>query len=160
MLLFFSQNKDYNGQYREQQQNYGKCCRQCTGSGEQQRLDYGGDPKADGTGGYEENGKEINIKGEFKANGVENDIKHVRGTISMARESGNNDSASSQFFIVHQTSDNNSLSLDNNYAAFGMVNSGMQIIDKICYDIEEGANGAVEKEDQPVITKITIHGEH
>ena len=120
----------------------------------------GGDPKADGTGGYTENGKEINIKGEFKENGVENDIKHVRGTISMAREGGNKDSASSQFFIVHQTSNNNSLSLDGNYASFGMVTSGMQIIDKICYDIEEGVNGAVDKADQPVIKSITIHESH
>lgn len=120
----------------------------------------GGDPKADGTGGYTENGKEINIKGEFKENGVENDIKHVRGTISMAREGDNKDSASSQFFIVHQTSNNNSLSLDGEYASFGMVTSGMQIIDKICYDVEEGANGAVNKADQPVIKSITIHESH
>ncbi len=120
----------------------------------------GGDPKGNGTGGYEENGKEVNIKGEFKENGVENDIKHIRGTISMAREGGNKDSASSQFFIVHQTTNGNSLSLDGKYAAFGMVTSGMQIVDKICYDVEEGSNGAVSSANQPKITKITIHGDH
>jgi peptidyl-prolyl cis-trans isomerase B (cyclophilin B) len=78
----------------------------------------------------------------------------------MAREGGNKDSASSQFFIVHQTSSNNSLSLDGNYAAFGMVTGGMQIVDKICYDVEEGANGAVDKANQPIIKSISIHAEH
>lgn len=120
----------------------------------------GGCPKGNGTGGYEENGKEINIKGEFSENKIENDIKHVRGTISMAREGGNMDSASSQFFIVHQTSNNNTASLDGKYAAFGMVTSGMNIIDKICYDVEEGANGSVDKDDQPVIKSISIHASH
>lgn len=120
----------------------------------------GGDPKGNGTGGYEVDGKEQNIKGEFSANGVNNDIKHIRGTISMAREGGNNNSASSQFFIVHQTSENNSKSLDGNYAAFGMVTSGMEIVDKICEDVKEGANGAVEKDKQPVIKSITIHASH
>lgn len=120
----------------------------------------GGDPKGNGTGGYEVDGKEQNIKGEFSTNGVNNDIKHVRGTISMAREGGNKDSASSQFFIVHQTSTNNTLSLDGNYAAFGMVTSGMQIVDKICYDVEEGSNGSVDKANQPIIKSISIHAEH
>ena len=78
----------------------------------------------------------------------------------MAREGANMNSASSQFFIVHQTSANNTASLDNKYAAFGMVTSGMQIIDKICYDVEEGSNGAVDKADQPVIKSISIHGHH
>ncbi len=123
-------------------------------------MAQGGCPKGNGTGGYEVDGKEQNIKGEFKENGVENDIKHIRGTISMAREGGNKDSASSQFFIVHQTSTNNTKSLDEKYAAFGMVTSGMQIIDKICYDVEEGSNGAVNKADQPVIKSITIHSAH
>ncbi|MBO5440170.1 MAG: peptidylprolyl isomerase [Clostridia bacterium] len=117
----------------------------------------GGDPKGNGTGGYVVDGKEQNIKGEFKENGVENDIKHIRGTISMAREGADKDSASSQFFIVHKTSTNNTVSLDNKYAAFGMVTSGMQIVDKICYDVEEGSNGSVTKADQPVIKSITIH---
>ena len=65
----------------------------------------GGDPDADGTGGNkDENGKEVNIKGEFSANGVYyNDIKHLRGVISMARGGYSNDSASSQFFICNAT---------------------------------------------------------
>ena len=119
----------------------------------------GGDPKGNGTGGYEVDGKEQNIKGEFSANGVNNDIKHVRGTISMARGNEYN-SASSQFFIVHQTSSSNTASLDGKYAAFGMVTSGMDIVDKICSDIKEGSNGAVNKADQPVIKSITIHASH
>ena len=119
----------------------------------------GGCPKGNGTGGYEVDGKEQNIKGEFKENGVENDIKHVRGTISMARGNDKN-SASSQFFIVHKTSASNTSSLDNKYAAFGMVTSGMQIVDKICYDVEEGSNGSTPKADQPIIKSITSHGAH
>lgn len=82
----------------------------------------GGDPKGDGTGGSDET-----IKGEFTANGYKgNDIKHERGVISMARSSGN-DSASSQFFIVHKDSP----SLNGSYAAFGRVTSGMDVVDAI-----------------------------
>ncbi len=109
----------------------------------------GGCPLGTGTGGYtDEDGNEINIKGEFKANKVDNDIKHVEGTISMARgghpyEAYHNagymdipyearapyyNSASSQFFIVSATSENNSKSLDGNYAAFGRVTDGMEIV--------------------------------
>ena len=120
----------------------------------------GGDPNGNGTGGYMVDGKEQNIKGEFSENGVKNDIKHIRGTISMAREGGNMDSASSQFFIVHKTSDNNTKSLDGKYAAFGMVTDGMDIVDKICKDTKVGNNGATEKDDQPVIKSITIHASH
>lgn len=124
-------------------------------------MAQGGCPKGNGTGGYEVDGKEQNIKGEFKENGVENDIKHIRGTISMAREGDNMDSASSQFFIVHETSTKNTASLDNKYAAFGMVTSGMNVIDKICYDAEPtDDNGTIAKDDQPVITSITIHPSH
>ena len=65
------------------------------------------------------------IKGEFKNNGVNNTIKHTRGTISMARISGMNDSASSQFFIVQKDASH----LDGDYAAFGHVTSGMEVID-------------------------------
>lgn len=85
----------------------------------------GGDPKGDGTGG---SGKEI--KGEFSKNGVENNLLHTEGVISMARGEDYN-SASSQFFIVHQTSQNNSYSLDGNYAAFGKVVVGMDVVDAI-----------------------------
>lgn len=78
----------------------------------------GGDPKADGTGGNtDESGNKINITGEFYANGYSNYLSHVRGAISMAR-ANDYDSASSQFFIVHEDS---SASLDTLYAAFGYV---------------------------------------
>ena len=107
----------------------------------------GGDPSGDGTGGSDET-----IKGEFSDNGVENNISHVRGTISMARSS-ENDSASSQFFIVQS----DSTYLDGQYAGFGTVTSGMDIVDKICKDTPvTDSNGTVEKENQPVIEKITV----
>lgn len=107
----------------------------------------GGDPSGDGTGGSDET-----IKGEFSDNGVENNISHVRGTISMARSS-ENDSASSQFFIVQS----DSTYLDGQYAGFGKVTSGMDIVDKICKDTQvTDSNGTVEKENQPVIEKITV----
>ena len=67
------------------------------------------------------------VKGEFKANDVENNLSHARGIISMARIDGQNDSASSQFFIVHEDSP----FLDGNYAAFGEVISGMDVVDRI-----------------------------
>ena len=111
----------------------------------------GGCPKGDGTGdpGYE-------IKGEFSENGWNNPLKHERGTISMAR-GGEPDSAGCQFFIVHETSLNNTLSLDGKYAAFGKVTEGIEIVDKICTEVENsGPNGAVDKADQPIIEKITI----
>ena len=101
----------------------------------------------DGTGGADQT-----IKGEFSSNGVENEISHTRGTISMARAQ-DPDSASSQFFIVQEDSDY----LDGNYAAFGHVTSGMEIVDQICKDVPvEDDNGTVKAENQPVIEKITI----
>ena len=107
----------------------------------------GGDPNGDGTGGAEKN-----ILGEFSDNGVENNIPHVRGTISMARSS-DPDSASSQFFIMHETTP----SLDGQYAAFGNVTSGMEIVDAICENTPvEDSNGTVAPENQPKITKITL----
>ena len=81
----------------------------------------GGDPLGTGMGGAEEK-----IKGEFLANGVPNDIKHERGVISMARSRAN-DSASSQFFIMHQDAPH----LDGNYAAFGRVVEGIEAVDEI-----------------------------
>ena len=81
----------------------------------------GGDPNGNGTGGSREN-----IKGEFKANGVNNPIKHVRGVISMARAM-DPDSASSQFFIMHADAPH----LDGQYAAFGHVVEGMDVVDQI-----------------------------
>ena len=108
----------------------------------------GGDPDHNGYGGSDEE-----IKGEFSANGVKNDLSHTRGVISMARGSYSNDSASSQFFIVHQ----DSTFLDGNYAAFGKVTEGMEIVDKLANDTPvEDDDGTVLFENQPVITKITI----
>ena len=85
----------------------------------------GGDPQGNGFGG-----SGTTIKGEFSANGFENNLGHIRGVISMAR-SNNPDSASSQFFIVHKTSNSNSNSLDGNYASFGYVVHGQEVIDAI-----------------------------
>ena len=107
----------------------------------------GGDPLGNGTGGSDET-----IKGEFSSNGVENNISHKRGVISMARSS-EPDSASSQFFIMHQDADY----LDGQYAAFGKVTKGMSVVDKICEDVTPtDGNGTVEKADQPVIESIRM----
>lgn len=108
----------------------------------------GGDPNGDGTGGSSEK-----IKGEFKSNGIQNNISHIRGTISMARSSANN-SASSQFFIIQKDTP----SLDGQYAAFGTVTSGMDIVDKICKDCTDtNQNGVItDKSKQPVISTIRV----
>lgn len=108
----------------------------------------GGDPNGNGTGGSDKN-----IKGEFAANGFDkNEISHTRGTISMARAQDYN-SASSQFFIMHADAP----SLDGQYAAFGHVTSGIEIVDKICESTPvTDNNGTVEAANQPVITSITI----
>ena len=81
----------------------------------------GGDPLGNGMGGADEN-----IKGEFRANGVQNNLRHERGVISMAR-SWDPNSASSQFFIMHADAPH----LDGQYAAFGKVVSGMEAVDEI-----------------------------
>ncbi len=86
----------------------------------------GGDPDGNGYS----NGDRPTVKGEFHLNGYENPIKHERGVISMAR-SESYDSASTQFFIVHRTSERNSYSLDGAYAAFGKMLSGFETLDKI-----------------------------
>ncbi len=105
----------------------------------------GGDPNGNGTGGSEER-----IKGEFKANGYDNPIAHERGVLSMARSMAN-DSASSQFFIMHEKAPH----LDGQYAAFGRVLTGMDVVDAICQSVPvTDANGTVAKADQPVITSI------
>jgi peptidyl-prolyl cis-trans isomerase B (cyclophilin B) len=107
----------------------------------------GGDPDGNGTGGSKKT-----IKGEFSGNGVENNISHVRGVISMAR-SGDPDSASSQFFIVHQ----DSTFLDGQYAAFGHVTEGMEILEQIAKDARPiDNNGTIPPEQQPVIDSIVI----
>ncbi len=104
-------------------------------------------------GGAPKDGKSVDtIKGEFSANGIANSISHVRGTISMARAEPM-DSASSQFFIVHQ----DSLSLDGKYAGFGHVTSGMEVVDKICEDAKPvDNNGKILEEDQPIIETIEM----
>ena len=107
----------------------------------------GGDPLVNGTGGSENT-----IKGEFSQNGVENNLSHTRGAISMAR-STDMDSASSQFFIVQS----DSTYLDGQYACFGYVTDGMDIVDEICKNaVTTDSNGSVSAENQPVINSITI----
>ena len=107
----------------------------------------GGDPKGNGTGGADKT-----IKGEFSQNGVENKLSHVRGTLSMAR-SQDIDSASSQFFIVQS----DCTYLDGQYAAFGTVTEGMELVDKICKDTPvQDNNGTVSAADQPVIESIKV----
>ena len=102
----------------------------------------GGDPKGNGTGGSDKT-----IRGEFSKNGVENNISHKRGVISMARLQDNN-SASSQFFIMHEDGDY----LDGSYAAFGH-----DVVDKIAENTPvTDSNGTVLKETQPIIEKIVI----
>ena len=115
----------------------------------------GGDPDADGTGGHkDEEGNEINITGEFYYNGYDNYLSHVRGAISMAR-ANDYDSASSQFFIVHE---DNTESLDMLYAAFGYVIEGIDVVDAVCEAAEPtDDNGTIELENQPVITTVTIY---
>ena len=110
----------------------------------------GGDPEGDGTGGSDET-----IVGEFSDNGYDNTLTHTRGAISMAR-SNDYDSASSQFFIVHEDSDH----LDGQYAVFGYVTEGMDVVDAVCEAAEPtDGNGTISAEDQPVITSITIRTE-
>lgn len=98
----------------------------------------GGDPLGNGTGGSAER-----IKGEFMQNGIPNSLKHTRGVISMAR-SMLLDSASSQFFIMHQDAPH----LDGSYAAFGKVVKGIEIVDQI-------ASVLVDRNDKP-ITPVVI----
>ena len=105
----------------------------------------GGDPKGNGTGGSEKT-----IKGEFLKNGVNNTLTHTRGTISMARSPAY-DSASSQFFICNA----DSTFLDGNYAAFGYVTEGMEVVDAITeYARALGYTEPVPKADQPIIESI------
>jgi len=107
----------------------------------------GGDPLGNGTGGSENK-----IKGEFSSNGVDNQLSHTTGAISMAR-SRDMDSASSQFFIVHQ----DSTFLDGEYAVFGYVTEGIEIVDQVCTDAEPiDGNGTIPAEQQPVITSIKV----
>ena len=109
----------------------------------------GGDPKGNGTGGSSET-----IKGEFSANGVDNTLSHKRGVISMAR-SQSYDSASSQFFIMHADSP----FLDGQYAAFGKVTDGMDVIDAVAavecsYSATDGKN--TTPVNPPVIKTVRV----
>ncbi len=107
----------------------------------------GGDPLGNGFGGSSKT-----IVGEFASNGHENNIKHVAGVISMAR-SGNPNSASSQFFIMVGTASH----LDGNYAAFGHVTEGLDIVEQIAKDAHPiDNNGTIEAKDQPVIESIVV----
>lgn len=111
----------------------------------------GGDPLGSG---YGDSGK--TIRGEFKANGFDNPLSHTRGAISMARGNEYN-SASCQFFIVHQDS---VASLDGKYACFGYVTEGMEVVDEVCTTAQPtDLNGTIPREQQPVITKVTIRTE-
>jgi len=108
----------------------------------------GGDPEGNGMGG-----SGVEIVGEFPANGIDNPISHVRGVISMARNMISMDSASSQFFIMHEDSP----FLDGDYAAFGHVIEGIEVVDAIVAGaIVQDGNGTVFPDDQPVITRIVV----
>ena len=100
----------------------------------------GGDPKGDGTGG-----SGTSIKGEFKINGVQNDLSHTTGVISMARRSTPYDSATSQFFICNADA---SKSLDGSYAGFGYVVAGLDVVLTVS-EVEVKTNSSGEKS-QPV----------
>ncbi len=107
----------------------------------------GGDPSGTGMGGSKDT-----IVGEFASNGIENPLSHTRGAISMARAAAP-DSASSQFFIVHE----DSTFLDGDYAAFGYVTEGMDIVDTICETTTgQDANGIVPEENRPIIETIRV----
>ncbi len=110
----------------------------------------GGDPLGNGMGGSDQT-----IIGEFAQNGTKNLITHVRGAVSMARAQ-DPDSASSQFFIVQS----DSTFLDGQYAGFGYVTDGMEIVDQICADaVPSDNNGTIAPDEQPVIESVTIVSE-
>lgn len=107
----------------------------------------GGDPNGNGTGGSDEK-----IVGEFSDNGHPNSISHVRGTISMARSQAYN-SASSQFFIMQADTP----SLDGQYAAFGHVTEGMDVVDAMCEAARPADNnGTIAAADQPRIASAKM----
>ena len=105
-------------------------------------MAQGGDPKGDGTGGSTNT-----IKGEFSQNGVENTLSHTRGVVSMAR-SNDPDSASSQFFICY----GDESFLDGQYAAFGKVTEGMDVVDSfVKVERSMGSDGAVSSPNTDII---------
>ena len=101
-------------------------------------------------GGRNSSNPASTIKGEFAANGIDNNLSHERGVISMARNNYNMDSASDQFFIMHE----DNASLDGNYAAFGYVTEGMDVVDKLAEVEVVDDNGTVPEDKQPVIEYI------
>ncbi len=112
----------------------------------------GGDPLGNGQGGAANN-----IYGEFSLNGYDNPLSHTRGTIAMARGNDYN-SASSQFFIVHD--DSAAAKLDGRYAPFGHVTEGIEVVDKICEVAQPtDTNGTIPADQQPIINTITIRAE-
>lgn len=103
----------------------------------------GGDPKGNGTGG-----PGYSIKGEFNSNGFKNDLKHTPGVLSMARTMIP-DSAGSQFFIMHETSPH----LDGEYAGFGKVIEGMDVVNKIAETRTSWGDAPVEPQ---VMKEVTV----
>ena len=118
-------------------------------------MAQGGDPQGNGNGG-----SGTTIKGEFKSNGVNNNLSHVRGVVSMARGSDSMDSASSQFFICY---DDVSSTLDGKYASFGYVCAGMDVMDGLL-EVERTMNSLGERATpvEPVIIEsmqfVTVKG--
>ncbi len=111
-------------------------------------MAQGGDPLGTGRGG-----SGSNITGEFNINGIMNYISHNRGTVSMARSADSYNSGSSQFFICVA----DCTSLDGQYAAFGRVTSGMDVVDAMVEATPvQDDNGTVLSEDQPVITEVRV----
>lgn len=103
-------------------------------------------------GGADTSGQVANIKGEFASNGFENELKHTKGVISMARAK-DPDSATSQFFIMVGNGD----WLDGEYAAFGQVIEGYEIVEKIAKDAKPiDNNGSIAQEDRPIIESARI----
>lgn len=108
-------------------------------------MAQGGDPNGNGTGG-----SDSNIKGEFSQNGVDNKLSRTRGVVSMAR-SQDPDSASSQFFICYT---DDCTFLDGQYAAFGKVTEGMEVVDSFL-NVERvtGTDGAISSPTTPIVIK-------
>jgi len=107
-------------------------------------------------GGYDQKGNKMDaksIKGEFLDNHIKNNISHKRGVISMARIPSDNNSASSEFFIMHE----DALYLDGSYAAFGYVTKGMDVVDKIAEKAKPiDNNGSIDIESRPIIKSIKV----
>lgn len=110
----------------------------------------GGDPEGSGMGG-----PGYSIKGEFNYNGVENNLKHSRGVLSMARAQ-HPDSAGSQFFIMHK----NSPHLDGAYAAFGKITEGMDIVNKIAETATDYSDRPLEEQKMKKVTVDTMGVEY